>query len=66
MDFDALQDLESSWSLYHNLFHNWKSYLKQSGRGGAIKLWKEKGELISELINDKGVCRGAPGFALVC
>ena len=47
-------------------FYNWKSYLYPFGRGGAVKLWEEEDELINQLINDKGFCKAAPGFARIC
>ena len=34
--FDALQDLESSKSLWQSLFYSWKSYLKPFGLGGSV------------------------------
>ena len=37
--------------IYHILFYTWKSYLKPFRRGGAVKLWEEKDDLINELIN---------------
>ena len=37
-NFDALWDLESSSSLWHSLFYNWKGYLQPFGRGGAVGL----------------------------
>ena len=68
--FDASRDLESSRSLWHSLFHYWKSYLHQFGRGGAVKLREENADwlnqLINELIIDKGAYKAAPGFARVC
>ena len=42
---DTLQNLESSLSLWHSLFYNWKSYLYWFGRGGAVKLWGLKDDL---------------------
>ena len=59
-NFDALRDLESESSLWHILFYNWKSSLKPSRRGGAVKLWEEKNEQISKSMNDGGICRAAP------
>ena len=37
-NFDAFLDLESSWSLWHCLIYNWKSYLYPFGLVSAIKL----------------------------
>ena len=48
-DFDALRDFESSWSLWHSLFYNWKSYRKQFGRGRAVKLWEKKAHLLTNV-----------------
>ena len=52
-DFDALRDLESSWSLWHSLFYNWKSYLQPFGRGGVVKLWEEKADRLTDSLNDE-------------
>ena len=40
------------------LVYIWKSYLKPLGRGGAVKL--------TQLMNNKAVCRAAPGCARAC
>ena len=47
------------------VFYDWKHHLEPLGRGGAVKISFHKG-WIAELINDKGVCRAAPGFSRVC
>ena len=31
--------------------YNWKTYLQPFGRGGAVKLWEEKDQLLNEWIN---------------
>ena len=36
------------------------------GRGGFVKAWEEKDELLNQLMNDGGVCRAAPCFARAC
>ena len=51
-DFDALQDLEMSWSLWHSLFHNWKSYIYPFGRGGAVNMLEEKDRSLTEWITE--------------
>ena len=60
------KDLESSFSLWQSLFYNRRSYLKPFGRGGVVKLWEEKADSLTHLINHKAVCKEAPGFARVC
>ena len=32
--------------MQHSLFYDWKPHLKKCGRGGAIKPWEEKGDLM--------------------
>ena len=52
------------------LFDDLKHHFKSLVRGGPVKAWEEKGNLIIDLINwlinHDGVCRGAPGFARAC
>jgi hypothetical protein len=60
------KDLESSCSLLQSLFYNWRSYLKPFGRGGVVKLWEEKADSLTHLINHKAVSKAAPVFARVC
>ena len=45
-------------------YNGLKTYLKPSGRSGAVKLWETEGSL-DELMSNRG-CRAAPGFARVC
>ena len=52
--------------MQHNIFLDRKHHLQLFGLGGTVKPGEEKGHLVTEQINDDGVCRAAPGFALVC
>ena len=36
------------------------------GDGGAVKLWEEKADLVTDWINYEAVFRAAPGLARLC
>ena len=64
--FNALQDLESLQKCQHCLFYDLKHHFEPFWRDGAVKI--TKGSLsysVNELMNAKGICRAAPGFARV-
>ena len=46
----------------HSLLYDWLCNISQFILGGAVKLAEEQCDLLSDLRNDDGVCRAAPGF----
>ena len=50
-----------------SLFYDTKHHLQPWGCGGDVKIISQRmNESINESVNDGGVCRAAPGFALFC
>ena len=49
---DVLWDLEYPKPVKHSLLYDWKYHLQPLGRDGAIQPLKEKGDLVTNLINE--------------